>query len=91
VQHEFRFGRRYSINLSLNALNLFDSDTATAMDPNKYRDRITFSPTEKFFDGFDAQAIMNASPASYRPNALYKLDTGFMGRRDVRVGASFRF
>jgi len=91
VQHEFRFGRRYSVNLSLNALNLFDSDTATAMNPNKYRDRITFSPTEKFFDGFDAQAIMNASPASYRPNALYMQDIGFMGRRDVRVGASFRF
>ena len=61
------------------------------MNPNKYRDRITFSPTEKFFDGFDAQAIMNANPTSYRPNALYMKDIGFMGRRDVRVGASFRF
>jgi hypothetical protein len=26
-----------------------------------------------------------------RPNALYMMDTGFMSRRDVRVGASFRF
>jgi hypothetical protein len=34
---------------------------------------------------------MNANPASYRPNALYLKDIGFMGRRDVRIGASFRF
>ena len=91
VQQEFRFSKRYSVNLSLNVLNLFDNDVATNLNPNKYRDRITFSPTEKFFDGFDAQAIMNANPVSYRPNALYKMDIGFLGRRDITVGASFRF
>jgi hypothetical protein len=91
LQHDFRFGRHYVLNLNLNAMNLFDNDVATAINPNKYRDRITFSPPEAFFNGFDAQAIMDARPTSYRPNALYKQDISFLGRRDVRIGASFRF
>jgi len=34
---------------------------------------------------------MNANPASYRPDARFKMDSSFMGRRDIRIGASFRF
>jgi len=91
VQHDFRFGKRYSVNVNMNILNLFDNDVATAINPNKYRDRITFSPTENFFNGFNAQALMDANPTAYRPNALYKQDIGFLFRREVRIGATFRF
>jgi hypothetical protein len=34
---------------------------------------------------------MNANPTAYRPNALYKQDIGFLFRREVRIGATFRF
>lgn len=91
LQHDFRFGKRYVLNLNMNILNLFDADTATAIFANPYRDRITLSPAESFFNGFDPEAIMNANPTAYRPDARFKMDSGFMSRRDIRIGASFRF
>jgi Carboxypeptidase regulatory-like domain/TonB dependent receptor len=91
LQHDFRLGKRYVLNLNLNAFNLFDSDTATVMFANPYRDRWTLSPPEAFFNGFNPDAQAAAAPATYRPDARYKLDSGFLGRRDIRIGASFRF
>ena len=91
LQHDFRFGKRYVLNLNMNILNLFDTDTATAIFASPYRDRITLSPPEAFFNGFDVEGTMNANPASYRPDARFKMDSSFMGRRDIRIGASFRF
>jgi Carboxypeptidase regulatory-like domain/TonB dependent receptor len=91
VQHDIRLGGNRRLNLSLNVENLFDSDVATAIFANPYRDRLTLSPIESFFNGFDTEAIAAANPAVYRPDARYRMDSSFLGRRDIRLGASFRF
>jgi hypothetical protein len=91
LQQDFRFGKRYVLNLNLNCFNLFDNDVATVIYGNPYRDRFTLTPPEAFFNGFNADAMATANPAAYRPDARYKLNSGFLGRRDLRIGASFRF
>jgi outer membrane receptor protein involved in Fe transport len=91
VQHDLKLGSNRRVNLSVNINNLFDNDVATALFANPYRDRITLSPVESFFNGFDTDAIAAASPATIRPDARYGLGSGFLGRRDIRLGLSFRF
>jgi outer membrane receptor for Fe3+-dicitrate len=90
VQQDFRFGGNRRLNLSVNITNLFDSDMATALSASPYRDRITLTPIESFFNGFDTEAYAAANPA-IRPDARYKQASSFLGRRDIRVGASIRF
>jgi hypothetical protein len=91
LQHDFKFGDHYRANVNLNISNLFDNDVATAMYALPYRDRLTFSPIEAFFNGFETETYMNAQPTRYRPDARYKQDSTFMGRREVRVGVRFSF
>jgi hypothetical protein len=91
VQHDVRLGSQRRLNLSVNVVNLFDSDMATALSASPYRDRLTFTPPELFFNGFDTEAIMNADPARYRPDARYKQASSFLRAREIRLGASFRF
>jgi Carboxypeptidase regulatory-like domain/TonB dependent receptor len=90
VQQDFRFGGNRRLNLSVNITNLFDSDMATALSASPYRDRITLTPTESFFSGFNTEAVAAANSA-IRPDARYKMASSFLGRRDIRVGASIRF
>jgi len=91
VQQDFRLGGNRRLNLSVNITNLFDSDMATSLSASPYRDRITLTPVESFFNGFDTEAIAAASPATIRPDARYRQAASFLGRRDIRVGASIRF
>ncbi len=91
VQQDLRLGGDRRLNISMNITNLFDTDVATAVSASPYRDRITLSPVESFFNGFDTDAVAAASPATIRPDARYGLASSFLGRRDIRVGASFRF
>lgn len=88
--HDLKFGSR-TINLNVNIANVFDSDMATAIFANRYRDRLTFTPTETFFNGFDTEAVMNAQPARFRPDARYRMASSFLARRDIRLSAGFRF
>jgi hypothetical protein len=90
VQHDFRIGANRRVNLSVNVTNLFDSDVATAIFASPYRDRITLTPIESFFNGFDTEAVAAANSA-IRPDARYRQDSSFLGRREIRVGASIRF
>lgn len=90
VQHDFRLGGDRRLNLSMNVTNLFDSDVATALSASPYRDRITLSPVESFFNGFNTEAVAAAN-AAIRPDARYRMPSSFLGRRDIRVGASIRF
>ena len=91
VQHDFRFGGRYVLNVNLNVANLFDNDVATALYATLYRDRFTLSPPESFFNGFDPDAMAAANPKGFRPDARYNQASAFLGRREIRLGASFRF
>lgn len=91
VQHDFNLGGSRRLNFNVNVANLFDQDMATAVSASPYRDRLTFTPTERFFDGFDTEAIMNASPSTYRPDDRYKKASSFLGRREIRLGATIRF
>jgi len=91
IQQDIRLGKRYTININVNVSNLLDTDTATAIFASPSRDRYTASPPEAFFNGFNFDALMAASPTSYRPDARYKLASSFMGRREIRLGATFRF
>jgi hypothetical protein len=90
VQHDFRFAGNKRLNLSVNIANLFDSDVATALFASPYRDRITLSPVESFFNGFSTEGIAAANSA-IRPDARYRQASSFLTRRDIRVGASVRF
>jgi len=90
VQHDFHLGRGRRLNLNVNIFNLFDNDVATAIFASPYRDRITFSPIESFFNGFDTEAVAAANPA-IRPDARYKQASTFLDRREIRVGARITF
>lgn len=91
LQHDIRLGGNRRLNLSVNILNLYDADMATAIFANKYRDRLTLTPPEAFFNGFDTEAIMDADPARYRPDARYRQASSFLVRRDIRLGARISF
>jgi len=90
VQHDFHLGGGRRLNLNVNVFNLFDNDVATAIFASPYRDRITFSPIESFFNGFDTEAVAAANPA-IRPDARYRQASSFLDRREIRVGARITF
>lgn len=94
VQQDLKIGPNQRINLSLNIANVFDNDVATALFASPYRDRLTFSPPEAFFNGFDTDALFAAKSSACgncRPDARYKQNSTFLGRRDIRLGVRFSF
>jgi hypothetical protein len=91
LQHDFKLGGNRRLNLSVNINNVYDADMATAIFANKYRDRLTLTPVEAFFNGFDTEGIMDADPVRFRPDARYRLASSFLGRRDIRLGARISF
>jgi len=106
IQHDIKLGKRMRVNVNLNIANLFDSDTAISIYDSQFRDRITLTPPEAFFAGFDPIAYVAKS--TQRPDARFyggvapartvealsqpnPMDRLFLGRRLVRFGATFRF
>jgi hypothetical protein len=107
VQHDIKLGGHTRLNVNLNISNLFDNDVATSFWDTPFRDRITLSPVETFFNGFDPIAVAAAS-STIRPDARYyggtaparsvanfqnanPMDRIFMDRRVVRFGMKMTF
>ncbi|MFB3854051.1 MAG: carboxypeptidase regulatory-like domain-containing protein [Vicinamibacterales bacterium] len=105
LQHDFRLGSRATLNVNLNVTNLFDNDVAISMYDSQFRDSFGFTPIENFFIPWDPVAV--AMAGAQRPDARFyggvaptkaqgygnpkPMDRIFMGRREVRFGASIRF
>jgi hypothetical protein len=107
VQHDFKLPRHVMLNLNLNITNVFDNDVTTSVYDTMLRDKITLSPVETFFNGFDPVAIAAAS-SSIRPDPRFyggvtppktvsdlsnwkPMDRLFLDRREARVGMKITF
>jgi hypothetical protein len=88
VQHTFRLGRGYSVNVNANVINLFDQDIVTRSFTQPYRDNITL-PFTDFFNGFDPVAYATAN--KLRNDARFGLPDQYQGRRAIRLNAAIRF
>jgi hypothetical protein len=88
LQQEFRLAGKARVSVGLNAINLFDQDTATNLYPRPYRDSMNISNAQ-FFGGFDPKAV--AAQLSMRPDARYDMASGYLARRVVRLQARFSF
>ena len=80
---------QHRFNVNVNIANLFDNDVATALYTTQYRDSFLLTPVESFFAGFDPVAIAAAN-SRIRPDARFGRQNLFLGRRDIRLGVSFR-
>jgi hypothetical protein len=89
IQHNFAFGSQ-RVNIGLNILNLFDSDTVTRNFTTRYRDGFNVSD-QQFFAGFDPVTIASATPASYRPDARFLQPDQYQSRRTMRLNLNFLF
>ena len=89
LQHEFRFGGQ-GLQISANIINLFDQGTVTDIFNAELRNSVNI-PDEQFFapGGFDTQAIIAAQNRTRDPRFLQ--ESGFQGRRAIRLGVKFRF
>ena len=107
IQHNINLPGHARLNVGVNVTNLFDNDVATSLWDAMFRDRITLSPVETFFNGFDPIATAAAS-TSIRPDPRFyggvtparnaaDLSKGqpmnriFLDRREVRVGMRLTF
>jgi hypothetical protein len=94
------------LNLNLNVSNLLNNDVSISIYDAQFRDRITLTPPEAFFAGFDP--IATVAKSTQRPDPRFyggvtpartvealsqakPMDRIFLGRRLVRFGATFRF
>ena len=90
LQQDIKISSQHRFNVNVNIANLFDNDVATALYTTQYRDSFLFTPVESFFAGFDPVAIAAAN-SRIRPDARFGRQNLFLGRRDIRLGVSFRF
>ncbi len=92
VWHNIQLPGRPFLQLVLNIDNVFDTKTATGFDTTRYRDSIPTSliSNDIFFAGFDTEALA-ATRSSIRPDAAYLQPNQFLGARELRVMAKFRF
>jgi hypothetical protein len=102
-QQDLRLPKNMRANISFNIENLFDQMTTTNIGTAPYRDALVFTQcsgsatcaNNAFFAGFDAAAVMAANNAANsatgRPNALWKLPSGYEGARQARLQVRFTF
>jgi hypothetical protein len=90
--HNFRLHGSMQMQFSVNVDNLFDQDTATRFDTTRYRDSIPTSliTNDVFFAGFDTETLVATRP-TVRADPQYLQADQFLGARQVRVMAKFRF
>ena len=103
ISHDLKLPGGMRLSLQGNVTNLFDQDTVTAIGTSAYRDAlvlpaiagVTNTAAPSFFnnpDGFNTVTTQAARlPASGRPNPLYKLPSGFLGARSIRLFAKITF
>jgi carboxypeptidase family protein/TonB-dependent receptor-like protein len=89
LQHEIRLSGK-QLQFGVNILNLFDQDTTTDIFNSELRQNVSIAD-EVFFQagGFDTQAIIAAQ--NRIRDARFLKDSGFQGRRAIRLGAKFIF
>ena len=92
VWHNLPLPGSTQLQLVLNVDNLFDQDTAIGFDTTRYRDSLPTSliTNDIFFAGFDTEALA-ATRTTIRPDAQYLQPNAFLGARELRVMAKFRF
>jgi len=89
LQHELRF-RNQRLQVSANILNLFDQDIVTDIWNIELRDNLSIDDPVFFAPGgFDTQALIASQPV--RRDARFLRDSGFLGRRQIRLGVKFLF
>jgi hypothetical protein len=90
LQHTFSFGGQ-QLNIGLNVINVFDTDTVTRNFTTQFRDSFNVSDQAFFSGTFDPLAIAAATPASYRPDPRYTLSDQYLARRTMRLNVNLRF
>ena len=93
VWHNLRLPGATQLQLVLNVDNLFDQNTATGFDTTRYRDSsipTSLITNDVFFAGFDTEALA-ATRSTIRPDAQHLQPNAFLGARELRVMAKFRF
>ena len=92
IWHNVRLPGDTLVQLVLNIDNLFDQNTVTGLDTTRYRDSVPTSliTNDVFFAGFDTEALVATRP-TVRPDAAYLQPNAFLGARQFRVMAKFRF
>jgi len=86
VSKRFPLPRRYSAELSLNVLNLFDQDQPVAYF-SRYSNRPLRIPESEFFAGFDAEQKLAALPKS----PFYGKPYSYQAPREIRLGVKLIF
>ena len=98
LAHPFKIGD-FTLEASLNVLNLFDEDTALLLDPYASEGDLCGEDCdgsqEYFFSNtpFDANSLdpAEANPFYLKPNAVGSTADPYQVRRTVRVGLKFMF
>ncbi len=89
IEHPFKLGDRFEVELALNIINLFDEGTSTQM----YRFSVLLQDlplsNEEFFAGFDPNQVIADEGIPRDPRA--GMDSDFQNRRAVRLSLRFRF
>lgn len=98
LTHPFSIGGRYSLEASLNILNLFDEDTVISVENEAYREDVcdAFADcdgTNEWYFGeaipYDYHSVMDAAGAD--PNPFFLRPQAWQAPRAVRVGLKFIF
>ncbi|HVS32612.1 MAG TPA: TonB-dependent receptor [Thermoanaerobaculia bacterium] len=88
VQHGFNVRGRYGLQVGVNVLNVFDSDSAVNVENNFSTTSVNVTD-ESFFQGFDPLA--NIGSIESNKNPLYGQAVQFQDPREVRLFAKFTF
>jgi len=89
IQQNIPLPRDMRLNVQVNFINLFDTDTVEDIDQSPYRNGF-FVSDETFFSGtWDPKAM--AAAQNFRPDARYLQASNFMSRRAIRFQARLIF
>jgi hypothetical protein len=86
---DIKIGGDKKLQLMVNVLNLFDSQTATSRFPTETESGATVDITEdQFFRGFNGTELVNAAG---RKDPRFLQDSQFQDPRQIRLGVRFQF
>ena len=86
---DIKVGGDKKLQLMVNVLNLFDSQTASSRFPTETESGVTVDLTEdQFFRGFNGTELVNAAG---RKDPRFLQDSQFQDPRQIRLGVRFQF
>ncbi len=89
LQHEVRLGGQ-KLQFGLNVLNLFDQKTVTDIFNSELRQSVSISDAAFFAPGgFDTQSFITAQ--NRIRDARFLKESGYQGRRAIRIGMKYLF